>query len=533
MFRLFCLVAFIAINPLLINAQAPVVIGKPYGVIDAKEKIYFAKNGQILAVKVDKREVTIQKLNAIELSQIKITTYDDFPKGFQIESIIEFGDRYYVFYSLYEDEQEKLICREIDFDNGAFKDKGNVVITVDQKITGTLVKSGFSAHVEDKFDFFFSYDRSSMVIQYRVKPIKRNDDKSYDVIGMHVYGKDLKQKWGNKITMPYTEKKMDNLDYAVDSKGNVYIVTRVYNDDSTDKKKRGEEKANYHLEILKIIPDAKETTPISLEVDERLLTTIWMYENSKGEMVCVGYYSKNKKMENTDGLVSFKLTTDGKITAQRFYEIPLEVLNQFVSDREARKNARKEEDGEAEFKALQLNRVETLADGSMLVVGEQKYTITYYTTSQGMTRAQTTYHLDNLLVAKVSANGELAWMKKIPKKQTSSNPSGFKNLAYRYFLGTQNHYILFLDNAKNEKLLPNEKPVSHVDGQGGFMTIYQINDKTGELNRKSLLDTRDVMGMELYQVAPYRVLATEPNRLVFEAYKKGKEDILVKVELDK
>jgi hypothetical protein len=35
--------------------------------------------------------------------------------------------------------------------------------------------------------------------------------------------------------------------------------------------------------------------------------------------------------------------------------------------------------------------------------------------------------------------------------------------------------------------------------------------------------------MEVFQFAPYRMMATDVNTLVFEAYKKKKEDILVKI----
>ena len=38
--------------------------------------------------------------------------------------------------------------------------------------------------------------------------------------------------------------------------------------------------------------------------------------------------------------------------------------------------------------------------------------------------------------------------------------------------------------------------------------------------------------MEVYQFDPDRIMFTAPYTLVFEAYKKKKEDILVKVVLD-
>jgi hypothetical protein len=130
-------------------------------------------------------------------------------------------------------------------------------------------------------------------------------------------------------------------------------------------------------------------------------------------------------------------------------------------------------------------------------------------------------------VAKINAAGKLAWMKKLPKRQEGG--SGFGGMSYRYFISKDYHFFMFLDNEKNMDLPLTEVPARHVDGAGGFLTAYQVNDKTGEVSKISLLNTRDVNGMEVFQFAPYRMMATDVNTLVFEAYKKKKEDILVKI----
>lgn len=531
MMKYFYLAALMAISPLYAWAQPRITIGKPYAVIDANDKTYFTEKGQILTIKMDKKDVILQKLNAVDLTFQKITLYDDFPKESQIEKITKFNGRYFVFYSLYDDEKENLVCREIDFARGTFKDKGKSIITVDQKITGSLVRTGFmSTAVADKFDFFFSYDSTSMVVQYRVKPEKRNDSKSYDVIGMHVFDKDLIQKWSNKVKMPYTEKRMDNLDYSVDAKGNVYIVTRVFNDNTTDMKKRGEDEANYHLEVLKIIPNANETTSTTIEVTDKFINTMWLYESVKGYMVCAGFYNKGKYSANVDGIALFKLSPEGRFYGQKFYEIPLEVLNQYTSAKTARKNDRKDDKDKAEFESLVLHDVIIQDDESVVLIGEQQFMLTHASTLNGRTSYYYSYHANDMLITKISPEGKLAWMKKLPKRQTSG--AGFRNMSYRYFNGQTNHYFLFLDNEKNTNLEITEVPAQHMDGQGGFMTIYQIDDRTGTTKRMSLLDTRDVNGMELYQVAPYRVMATGPGTLVFEAYKKKKDDVLIKIALD-
>lgn len=528
MTRFLCLIFILTINTFSVVAQPKVTVGKPYAVIDAESKYYFTANGEILTVKIHRKAVFLQKMNARDLSFIKIKMYDDFPKDFQIEKITEFKNRYYVFYSLWQDDQEQLFCREIDFAACSFKGAGKKVISVNEKLTGTMVRSGmWSLATSDKFDFFFSYDSSSFVIQYRLKPEKRNDSKNYDQIGMHVFDKDLKEKWASKVKMPYTEKKMDNLNYSVDSKGNVYIVTRVFNDNTTDLKKRGEEDANYHLEILKASAPSGTITSTKVDIADKFVQKVWLYESAQGPMICAGFYNTGRDMDNADGIILFKLGQDGKVFNTNTYEIPVEILNQYASGKEKRKNERKDDDDRAEFENLTLDHVVVEDDGSITLTGEQSFIKTHTSYLNGRTNTYYTYHCNDILVAKISATGKLAWMKKLPKRQEGA--SGFGGMSYRYFISKDYHFFMFLDNEKNMDLPLTEVPARHVDGAGGFLTAYQVNDKTGEVTKVSLLDTRNVNGMEVFQFAPYRMMATDVNTLVFEAYKKKKEDILVKI----
>ncbi len=311
-------------------SQAKVTIGSPYGVIDAQQKYYFPKNGQILTVKMQKRNVMLQKLDAKTLKFLQIRTYDDLPKDIVVEKVMEFNDKFYLFYSLYEEKTEQLFAREIDFKNGTFKGAGKRIISVGEKLSGTLVKTGFmSAGVADKFDFYASFDSSSLIVKYRLVPETKRDSKSYDVIGMHVFDKDMNEKWGNKVTMPYTEKKMDNLDYSVDASGNVYIVARVYNDDTTDKK-RGDD-VNYTIEILKVAAKTGSITSTKVNIADKFVKTVWLYETAQNTMIGAGYYNKGNKPGNVDGVCFFKVRNDGLASDMKTYEIPVEILNQYAS----------------------------------------------------------------------------------------------------------------------------------------------------------------------------------------------------------
>ena len=81
------------------------------------------------------------------------------------------------------------------------------------------------------------------------------------------------------------------------------------------------------------------------------------------------------------------------------------------------------------------------------------------------------------------------------------------------------------------RLTENDYPSQYNVGSGGFLTMYSVNDQSGSVKKNSILNTLNVKGVKLFQLDPDRIQKTSPNSFVFEAYKKKKEDILIKVEI--
>lgn len=515
------------------QSNVNVSLGKPYLVIDALQKSYFRKGNEILAVKLQPKGFILQKFNATTLAFQSVKVYDDFPKNFVVEDIVDFKESYFVFYSSWDGENEQLFTREIDFSTGQFKDKGTKIISVPEKISGSQAQNGFFRwRTSDKFTLYFSGDSSAMLVQYRLKPKKRADSKSYEVIGSYVYNKGMKEQWHAEFTMPYTEKKMNTLDYSVDSRGNVYIVISVYKDETTDEKKRGDDNVNYTLEVLKYSQVSAEPVKSRVELEDKFLHTIWLYENrAKDYMICTGFYNSGNRPNNVDGVLMCKLGKDGRIYDKASHPIPLSILNQNAGRREINKNLRAEKNDKAEFRNLSLRQVLIQDDGSFILMSETVYVRSHYVSNgRGGGTYYYTYHYDDMLITKINGDGNLAWMQKLAKTQTGK--AGVGGMSFRYIKGKNTHSFIFLDNEKNKDLRPTDEPAGHVDGAGGFITSYNINDKTGEVTKTYMVDLRDVKGVPVYQFKPSRIIPVSDGVFIFEAYKKAKEDILVRVESD-
>ncbi|MFD2542728.1 hypothetical protein ACFSSB_10405 [Lacinutrix gracilariae] len=554
-----CVFVFTANAQNEISPDYNFTVSEPYQVYDAAKKYYFSKNSEILAVKPWKKYLVIQKFGVDGLQLISEKKYEDLPDNYVVEGMIELQDKYYFFYSSWsgkKTKQERLYYREIDFNTGEFIGESVKLINVSGKLAGSPMATytsggGFAVGgfgmsfggfgVVDKFDFLTSKDESKLLVQYRKKPKVKRDTKSYDKIGVNVFDTNLNTIWSKEYKMPYTERRMNLVDFAVDSDGHGYILTKVFHDDSNkDKRKKKDTEANYHMELFRLLDGSEGIEKSKIVLNDKFINGISLFESPDGFMVCAGFYTNglNNNLGNSDGLFTFKITKEGELVEKNAHEIPVEVLNQYVSKRTQKKNKKKDKENKAEFTNLQLRDLIINPDGSLVLIGEQTYVVTHYR-SNG--QVYYTFHNNDMLLSKVDASGDLEWMKKLPKRQSGAPKIGQVydtsktyqgGMSYSYFFTNGNHYMVYLDNVKNIDLKLDEVPAKHSDGHGGYLTAYKINDATGTVTKDNILDTRNVTNkLEVYQFSNNRVVKTAENQFVIEFYKKKKEDVLIKVEI--
>lgn len=520
-------------------------VSEPYKVYDG-EKFYFSRDNQVLTVKIRGKEAVIQKLSGSgdKIKFIAEKKYEDLPGNVQVEDVLEYNDKYYFFYSSWDGgdvDKEQLFAREIDFAKGEFIGEGKLLFKVNGHVTGSplaiAVMGGMSYGfgVRDKFDFLMSSDKKRMLIQYRKKPEVKSDKKSWDIIGMVAYDENLKQTSLNEIKMPYTERRMDVYDYAIDAEGTNYILAKVFHDDSNDDKKRKkDEEANYHVELFRLKNGSKDLDISKIDVKDKFINGLWLFENpASKEMVISGYYNIGKNLSNTDGMIIIKAKKEGALYGLTTYEIPVEVLNEYTSNRVKKKNNKKDEKGEAEYPYLKLKQIVFDEKGDLLLIGEQNY-VEIRSSGGGMNGMMMNnytyiYHYNDLIVTRIDASGKLSWMKKIPKRQTGYAGKG--GMSYKYIFNKGNHFLLFLDNVKNFDLPLDKGPAEHSDGKGGYFTSYKIDDATGTSVNSSIFNVRDLEEMTVYQFATNRIVKLNDDTFAVEFYKKKKEDVMVKVSI--
>jgi len=533
---------FIVLVQLVVFAQGvkkdgvTVELSKPFPVVDAVDKLYLSNDEYLVALKITKKgTVNIQSFDVKSLNLISVNVYKDLLEEASFEFFQEAKGRFYLYYSLYDkvNKLEQLFVREIDPKSAKFIGEERKIITVEDKITGTLIANGmfYSFKTVNKFSFDDSYDGDKLLIYYKLKPQIKNDSKNFDVVGIHVFDEKVNQLWSKVFEFPYTEKKMDLLDYAVNAKGDVFILSKIYNDD-TENQRNKSDKPNYHMAVFIIDNNTKKLSETKIELGDKYINSIILNDLNEDFMSMGGYYRNPESTYGSDGVFVFKLKSDGVLYDKSYHDIPLGILNQNASKKEIKKNSKKEEStGNASFENLKLDRIVTQPDGSTILIGEERYSITTtYRDANGNWHTSTTYYYNDILVTKISAKGELIWMHKLPKFQRGGRTLG--GMSFQYMKNNTDHFFFFLDNIKNEALEKDEAPAGHVDGAGGVLMSTKINNGSGRSTKESLFNLRDVNGIEVFQFDTDRVVQISDHEIAVEVYKKKKEDIWIRVKLN-
>ena len=447
----------------------------------------------IINMGLKKEELTILRFDPQTLAQSTEKTIElpEMTKNFNSEGVIDFYGDYYWMHSDWDkkDEIEYLYYDKIDVVNGKITESNKKLFQAERIAGSGYVGNGFySAKSVGKYDFNFDADHTKLLISYRLSPEEKNDKKNYDKIGFYVYDNKMNKLWNNEFTMPYTEQIMDNIDFSVDSKGNAYMLAKVYDSEKRKEVDKETGTAGYHYEVLKFTKDSKKIINTTITIGEYFIKAASLIENTDHDMVITCTYSKKAKSEGTDGIFLALMDQSGNINKYKngYYEFPLAELEKFESERAKRKMERKKD---YEAPNLSVRNIVVEADGSLFIALEEYYTITTtYYDSRGGSRSTTTYYYEDILGVKVSKTGNFEWLRKVPKKQRGTNGRG--TMSFKLVSDASGYYFLFLDNKKNLELAEDEVPKYHLDGFGGQVVVGKI-DNAGKISKEIVFDTRE------------------------------------------
>lgn len=517
---------------MIVNAQElsndfTVTTAEPYKVIDAKLKKYIPLNdGTAFLFKQDGEIVHIQKFDVNGMKEMGRNAYKDFPDIYKPIDVVELDNEIYFIYEAFDKKAKTItvFTRKINKADASF-DTPVEHFTTSRNVVKLFGDTQFGVtSVAGRFVVSKSFDFSKVLVVYRSNPLTKNDDKSYDEIGFLVFDNKMNKISSNEVKMPYTEAQMNHLAFAVSSEGNAKMLI-----------------AHREREIYEMLSiDATGNLTIKdlgISTDKMVLK-FEVQEDVAGDFLCLGFYTNGIEFKysfvsaafvmNVNGLLCIEIDKEGNVLKNKNYDFSPEFIKQNLSD----KQIKKVEDREAEDKAgihdLVLTNVVIKNDGSVIVVGERQYARNEY---MGATKKWVN-HYSNVVVMKIDTNGELVWMKKLPKNQADVGGIGLMGIAYME--GPTADYIAYVDNPENISLTAEGGvPEAFKKGKDGFLTTYKVDYATGSIEKHTICDLNNIKdGMIAYQFNTTRIFKSTNGVFLTEIYIKNKEDSMVKFEVN-
>lgn len=499
--------------------------GEKYKRIKSIGTYHVASGNRLVSIKKERNSMTIQRYSLEDLKEDikKRQIVED--KG-DFETVMKLGEKAVVFYSI----NDKAYAQKVSL-TGIVVEKPIQLINDKENINrdfGFKSTYGFDAGGRiNKFVFKKSANEKKLLVLYR---IQTSSDKG-DIIGIAVFDDELNLLWKRKVTLPYASDKIENEDFAIDNAGNFYMTASVFNASSTDKNKI---ESTYRTEVFKITENGGEIIKSEIDVSGKSITDAVIEEDTSGIITISGFYANNNNKAEISGIFSAILSTDGTVNKIVKSDISVEMIQDLALKRETRINeGTQKESDKKDLENLRVNDIVFNTDGSIVLLGEQRYVESFTTSSSSGSRTTYRYYYRDIFAFKLLQDNKMAWMHKLPKYQLGTTSK--RSMSYLNFKNKGKHYLFFIDDFTNLKRSFDETPARYFDGKKEFiyLTSYVIDDASGETTKEAILTGSDIRNSRL-DVLELTKAATLPNMdMIMEAYDGKKSNLLLKISVAK
>ncbi len=281
---------------------------------------------------------------------------------------------------------------------------------------------------------------------------------------------------------------------------NGYVYSLVYVNAAETKAERKEKKKNgeatWYYKIVGINVNEPDTKPFEYDLifKNKGILKASLEMTPDGELICAGTYSELTKKGNVDdfdGIFYAKLNPKtGEVLSDNQKKLDRSTVEFMTTKR----NAKKDEGISTAFK---LRGYVAMDNGtSNLILEEDYFYVTTSTNSKGQTTYTYHYVSKAILIANIATNGEINWIKHIPKYQHTTNDNGVFN-SFSYFRDKNELRFIFADNNNNYdpktfKIKPeNAKNINNMRVSGAAKSIaFAKIDANGNTDQKLLASTK-------------------------------------------
>lgn len=371
-------------------------------------------------------------------------------------------------------------------------------------------------------------DSTKMVIVSSVEGKTKN---TYQV---QEFDKNYKPSEPVIISNEFDPKTFELEDVLYSDKKKITMVGRIYQyEDGKKKKSKFLDFQNYNIRMYD--ETGKQIAEINTEINGKWLMSTKLVENKGKDLVLAAFYSNTKKGKTIDGLLLQRIDPEtGKVLLTKEKEINNSLLSTVSdaadtddddNDKETKAERKEREklenikdEGEGFSRYMQFRDIFYTADNGVLILAEKyhhyEYTTSSYVSSGNSaghweSRTYSVYESGDLMICKVDANGNVTWMKVLPKDQHESiqvASGGESGITTSYFFPSNmpfysgfgaieknnSLYIFFNDNPKNAGVT---QPGQKVKMGGHFgksdCFLLTLNETTGNYSRSVFFSNKD------------------------------------------
>lgn len=366
-----------------------------------------------------------------------------------------------------------------------------------------FISNGFDQMDSNPFgEVTFSAKKNFFCVNFDIK------DKEAQTQRLYVYDKDFNLVFDREFKRDIKDRlfQYENIDVD-DETGNIYLLGKVFENNSTRSKKKG--KANYNYELHKITASTEKS--VSFSPDENFIGSLFTVRG-KNSISCAGFYSE-KNDHRYKGVCRFNLDPETLAITKQSY---MPFSEDFIKDKYGKVKDKELKD--LSFRSAFINEKEDI------VLNAEEFYITTRTHSSmnGGMSTTTVYHFNDIVSVKMSRDGELLWARNINKRQATSG-AVMEYLSFTSSVIGDDTY-LFINCSDKIRKISNDR-IEFKQGNMKKANLYAIKiDKDGNYTFKNIVDSDD--SDVSYFVKQGIHTALDGSEMVFIGRKKSKKQFL-------
>ncbi|TNE53186.1 MAG: hypothetical protein EP338_11650 [Bacteroidetes bacterium] len=357
--------------------------------------------------------------------------------------------------------------------------------------------------LEDDFHFTFSENGLFTCAYYDIPGSKEVNNG----IGYNIFSSELESFRKGEFEFPFSEEQMEFSYRFLANNGDYFVLAKIFKD--SDRKKNRLVKGQKFVQQIMVFHFSKDGVKqydISPSIKEDIKssqTDFSCYLNERDELVVSGIFQVRDREEKDEslprGVFIYKLNTKNKnviVNSWKFYRDAHESDEEIFIETKTPKDMldkRIKPSLQFQFKVLSCNELD---NGDIVGVMQNQYRTTTSRSAGNSTITTTRHHFDDLRVFKMNVQGDLRWVKSIPKRQMEIDVETGYNSAVS-FIKNGKLYLLFNDNLKNYSsssgLYHLNKKLYLAESKKTEYSFAEVemNLTDGEYTRKTLFDFND------------------------------------------